>query len=81
MCVQVLGCREESLRKRLNFLRGANLSRAEVASIVTRCPQVLLLSVEENLWPKLEYLTQHMGRTAESLITCPVYLTLSLHER
>ena len=49
--------------------------------VLARCPTVLSLSVQANLWPKVEYLTQELSGTARSLTTWPVYLTLSLQHR
>jgi hypothetical protein len=77
----VLNGRVESLRKRVDFLRSIGLSAGEAASVIGRCPSVLILSVENNLWPKVEYLTQHMRGSPDRLVSCPVYLTLSLNNR
>lgn len=79
--VQVLACNDANLRKRVAFLQRMGLSDSEAALVISRCPQVLMLSVENNIWPKFEYLTQHMGGSAQSIVTCPVFLTLSLNER
>lgn len=78
---QVLACNEARLRKRLAFLQRIGLSDSEAAIVISRCPQVLMLSVENNIWPKFDYLTQHMGGSAQSIVACPVYLTLSLNKR
>lgn len=70
-----------AMRGRFNFLHSLGLTRGEAAAVLARCPTVLSLSVEANLWPKVEYLTQQLHGTADSLVACPVYLTLSLQHR
>ena len=71
----------DAMRARFEFLHGLGLSRKEAAGVLARCPTVLSLSVQANLWPKVEYLTQELSGTARSLTTWPVYLTLSLQHR
>ena len=71
----------DAMRARFEFLHGLGLSRKEAAGILARCPAVLGLSVEANLWPKVEYLTKDLRGSARSLTTWPVYLTLSLQHR
>ena len=79
--VQVLTYGVDAMRARFEFLHGLGLSRKEAAGVLARCPTVLSLSVQANLWPKVEYLTQELSGTARSLTTWPVYLTLSLQHR
>ncbi len=71
----------DAMRARFEFLHGLGLSRKEAAGVLARCPTVLSLSVQANLWPKVEYLTQELSGNARSLTTWPVYLTLSLQHR
>ncbi len=78
---QVLCLSQSSVSKRLHFLRTIGLSQADAASVVARCPSVLALDVDCNLWPKYNYLTEHLEGSAASIMSCPVYLTLSLKGR
>ncbi|CAK0785304.1 hypothetical protein CVIRNUC_008511 [Coccomyxa viridis] len=78
---QVLTYGVDAMRARFEFLHGLGLSRKEAAGVLARCPTVLSLSVQANLWPKVEYLTQELSGNARSLTTWPVYLTLSLQHR
>ncbi|CAL8471529.1 g11071 [Coccomyxa elongata] len=78
---QVLCLSQSSVSKRLHFLHTIGLSQADAASVVARCPSVLALDVDCNLWPKYNYLTQHLEGSAASILSCPVYLTLSLKGR
>lgn len=80
-CVQVLAYSVSNMRARFEFLHGLGLTRKEAAAILARCPTVLGLSVDANLWPKVEYLTKGLKGTADSLVSCPAYLTLSLQHR
>ena len=68
-------------RARFEFLHGLGLTRKEAAAVLARCPTVLGLSVHSNLWPKVKYLTKALKGTADSLVSCPTYLTLSLQHR
>ena len=79
--MQVLTYSVSNMRARFEFLHGLGLTRKEAAAILARCPTVLGLSVDANLWPKVEYLTKGLKGTAESLVSCPAYLTLSLQHR
>ena len=78
---QALSYNVSKVRARFTFLHGLGLTRQEAASVVARCPTVLGLSVEANLWPKVEYLSSGLNRTADTLVTFPKYLTLSLQHR
>ena len=79
--MQALTYSVSQMRAHFEFLHGLGLTRKEAAAVLARCPTVLGLSVDANLWPKVEYLTKGLKGTAESLVSCPTYLTLSLQHR
>ena len=77
---QVLQLSVSSMRQRFHFLRSLGLTREETTAICSRS-HVLSLSVEANLAPKVEYLTQQMQHHVGSLAKYPSFLTLSLQHR
>lgn len=77
---QVLQLSVSSVRERFDFLHSLGLTREEITAICSRA-HVLSLSVEANLAPKVEYLTQQMQHHVSSLAKYPSFLTLSLQHR
>ena len=77
---QVLQLSVSSMRERFDFLHSLGLTREEITAICSRTP-VLSLSVEANLAPKVEYMTQQMQHHVSSLAKYPSFLTLSLQHR
>lgn len=80
----ILWLRPELIESKLDFLQQAlELDKQELHFVVTSFPQVLGLSVETNLQPKLEYLKQHltMDQLKEFVAYQPSLLAYSLENR
>lgn len=71
----------EKLRSKIRFLKEIGFSQEEAAKVCGRMPAIFGYSVEENLWPKYEYLVKEMERDLEELKGFPQYFGFSLEGR
>lgn len=77
----LLNLRVGKLQEKIRFLESLGLSREEARRICARLPAIFGYSVENNLMPKFEFLTDVMGRTIEELKGFPQYFAFSLEKR
>lgn len=70
------------MRPRVEFLLDeVGLDEFEVSEVVTKLSTLFSLSVENSLRPKFHYLRDELGGSKDSLVSFPVYLSLSLAQR
>jgi mTERF domain-containing protein len=80
----ILWLRAELLQEKMNFLKTVlELDTEELRFLLTSFPQVLGLSVDQNLQPTLEFLLQHLDvdKLREFLAYQPSLLAYSLEKR
>ncbi|XP_024395393.1 transcription termination factor MTERF4, chloroplastic [Physcomitrium patens] len=77
---QILAINTTKASARVEFLRQAEFSAADIASMVTNCPQLLAASIEKSLKPNLDYLVEKMERELTEVIEFPAYLLYNLEE-
>ncbi|RWR72362.1 transcription termination factor MTEF1, chloroplastic [Cinnamomum micranthum f. kanehirae] len=77
----LLNLRVGKLQEKIRFLESLGLSREEARRVCARLPAIFGYSVENNLMPKFEFLTDVMGRTIEELKGFPQYFAFSLEKR
>jgi mTERF domain-containing protein len=80
----ILWLRQDLLSDKLGFLQATlELSKAELRYLVTSFPQLLGLSIEQNLKPKCQFLLQHMSleQLREFCLYQPSLLAYSLAGR
>jgi mTERF domain-containing protein len=80
----ILWLRQDLLSDKLDFLQATlELSKAELRYLVTSFPQLLGLSIEQNLKPKCQFLLQHMSleQLREFCLYQPSLLAYSLAGR
>lgn len=79
---QVLNYSPESMQPRVEFLLDeVGLDEFEMSEVVTKLSTLFSLSVENSLRPKYHYLLDELGGSKDSLVSFPVYLSLSLSQR
>jgi len=66
---------------RVDLLRKAGFSSKQVGEMVTKCPQLLTVNVNDMLKANLEFLTKVMKRSIMELLEFPSYLTYDLEHR
>ncbi|KAH8932544.1 hypothetical protein BDL97_19G079000 [Sphagnum fallax] len=66
---------------RVDLLRKAGFSSKQVGEMVTKCPQLLTVNVNDMLKVNLEFLTKVMKRSIMELLEFPFYLTYDLEHR
>jgi hypothetical protein len=66
---------------RVDLLRKAGFSSKQVGEMVTKCPQLLTVNVNDMLKVNLEFLTKVMKRSIMELLEFPSYLTYDLEHR
>ncbi|KAJ7542413.1 hypothetical protein O6H91_10G105900 [Diphasiastrum complanatum] len=79
---QIILINEGMAMERVNFLiKIGGLNENEIAKMVTRCPQILALSIEDALSPSLKFFKEEMKRPLQDLIDFPAYFTYNLENR
>ncbi|XP_061359717.1 transcription termination factor MTEF1, chloroplastic [Gastrolobium bilobum] len=77
----LLNTRVEKLRVKVRFLEDVGLTNEEAMKACARLPAIFGYGVENNLWPKFEYLVKEMERELEELKGFPQYFGFSLEKR
>lgn len=77
----LLNTRVQKLRGKIKFLKSIGLGYEEAKRVCRRMPAIFGYSVEENLRPKYEFLTEEMERSLEELKDFPQYFGFSLQKR
>lgn len=72
--------RTEKAAMKVNSLRKCGFSQKQLGMLVTECPQVLGLKVEEAIIPRLDFLQGKMGRSVEELLDYPLFLLTQMEE-
>jgi hypothetical protein len=61
------------------------LGRDGAVKVITKCPQVLAMSIEDNIAPKVRYLAEEVGLgndgTAKVIARFPIVLGLSVEDK
>ncbi|GLJ52803.1 hypothetical protein SUGI_1124870 [Cryptomeria japonica] len=64
---------EKSFVPKLEYLQSLGFSYKEAVEMVVRAPNIFRASVENNLQPKIDFLTNEMGRKVKELLDFPQY--------
>ncbi|XP_057830338.2 transcription termination factor MTEF1, chloroplastic [Cryptomeria japonica] len=72
---------EKSFVPKLEYLQSLGFSYKEAVEMVVRAPNIFRASVENNLQPKIDFLTNEMGRKVKELLDFPQYFGFSLEKR
>ncbi|CAN0923628.1 Transcription termination factor MTEF1, chloroplastic [Linum grandiflorum] len=72
---------ENTLKRKMAWLKGLGFEDHEVANMVVRTPGLFTFSVEKNLVPKFEYFVKEMKGDLEELKCFPQYFCYSLEEK
>uniref|UniRef100_A0A0E0CS99 Uncharacterized protein n=1 Tax=Oryza meridionalis TaxID=40149 RepID=A0A0E0CS99_9ORYZ len=77
---QLVSLHQNIILKLVEFLRGRGISNEDVARMVVRCPQILLLRMEL-MKNSLYFFKSEMKRPISELLDYPEYFTYSLESR
>ncbi|GMH31167.1 hypothetical protein Nepgr_033010 [Nepenthes gracilis] len=72
---------ENTLLRKLEYLRSLGLSCSEVANMVLRSPGLLTFSIENNYRPKVEYFLREMKGDIVEIKRFPQYFSFSLERK
>lgn len=78
---QVIFLKEEVAMGRIKFLKSQRFTAKEIGVMATRCPQILVSSLDESLKPNITFLTREMKRTRQEVTEFPACLTYGLETR
>lgn len=77
----LLNTRVKRLEETVWFLRDIGFSREESIKICERLPAIFGYSIDNNLWPKFDYLVGEMERSVGEIKGFPQYFAFSLEKR
>lgn len=77
---QIVGLNQNLMMRPVDFLRGRGFSDGDVARMVVKCPQLLVLRVEV-MKNSFYFFKSEMRRGMEELLAFPEYFTYSLEAR
>lgn len=77
---QIVSLNQNVIMKPVAFLLGRGISSEDVAKMVTKCPQIVALSVGL-MKNSYYYFKSEIGRPVKELVEFPEYLTFSLESR
>lgn len=69
------------LQPKLAYLESQGLTLDEARSVLSRCPSIFNCSIENNLAPKVMFLTGPMRKSVKELVTFPQFFSFSLEGR
>lgn len=66
---------------KISFLESVGFSKEEAKRACVRLPAIFGYSIDNNLWPKFQYLVEEMERSVEELKEFPQYFGFSLEKK
>lgn len=78
---QILAINIALAQSRVTFLSREGFSVEQLGIMVTNCPQILALSIDEVLKPHLSFFVNSMKRPLSELVDYPFYFTYNLEKR
>lgn len=69
------------MEEKVRYLRTIGVGGEQLATVITRLPQLLSLDIANNMAPKFEYLRSELGGTVKDVAGYPAYFSLSMPQR